>query len=85
MPRRKCQMDHVCHKNKCCQSTSPKQYKNNDFSAKNNNPGNTVSIVTRKKEEDVAMEPVLPRLFFLSKKSVFLHYFGELLWPHLFL
>ena len=31
VPRRKCQMDHVCHKNKCCQSNSPKQYKNTDL------------------------------------------------------
>ena len=31
MPHRKRQTDHVCHKNKCCQSNSPKQYKNTDL------------------------------------------------------
>ena len=38
-----------------------------------------------KKEEDVAMEPVLPRLLFLSKKSVLLYCFDKLLWQYLFL
>ena len=49
VPHRKRQMDHVCHKNKCCQSYSKKQYNNTDFSPKNNNLGNTGSIATRKK------------------------------------
>ena len=31
VPHRKRQTDHVCHKNKCCQSNSPKQYKNTDL------------------------------------------------------
>ena len=31
VPHRKCQMYHFCHKNKCCQSNSPKQYKNTDL------------------------------------------------------
>ena len=65
------QMGYVFHTNKCCQSNSPKQYKNTDFSPKNNILGHTGSIATGKKEKDVAMEPVLPRLFFLSKKSLF--------------
>ena len=77
VPHRKCQMDHVCHKNICCQSKSPKQYKNTDFSPKNNNLGNTGSISTGKKEEDVAMEPVLPRFLFLGEKSVILFCFFE--------
>ena len=41
-------------------------------------------VKSKKKEEDVAMEPVLPRLLFLGEKSVFLYCFGELLWQHLF-
>ena len=46
VPHRKCQMDHVCHKNKCCQSNLPKQYKNTDFLLKNNYLGNTGSVAT---------------------------------------
>ena len=48
VPHRKRQMDYVCHKNKCCQSYSQKQYNNTDFSPKKNKLGNPCSISTWK-------------------------------------